>query len=151
MSIEREMSVAGAFSCFSKTLILYWLWRVCQWQKTLCINDLNHKLYQKYVAALGLCHKTTLEKDLKIIGSTFHRTVLQIKKQLAKLITSPLFNIPKFHSTFSFILTNALRFNQRHHFMYKNMCLCFNKSVLNWTFGQSLLHPKKNPIAWNYL
>ncbi len=32
-------------------------------------------------------------------------------------------------------------------FLYKYPCLCFNKSVLNWTFCQSLLCPKKNPIA----
>jgi hypothetical protein len=29
------------------------------------------------------------------------------------------------------------------------MCLCCNKSVLNWTFYQSLLHQKKNSITQN--
>jgi hypothetical protein len=52
---------------------------------------------------------------------------------------------------FSFILINALIFNQRHHFLYKYLCLCFKKSVLNWTFCQSLLRLKKNPIARKYL
>jgi hypothetical protein len=28
-----------------------------------------------------------------------------------------------------------------------NMCFCFNKSVLNWTFCQSLRRLKKNPYA----
>ncbi len=53
--------------------------------------------------------------------------------------------------TISFILINAFRFNQCHHFMYKYLCPCFNKSVLIWTFCQSLLHPKKNPLARKYL
>jgi hypothetical protein len=51
----------------------------------------------------------------------------------------------------SFILINAFGFDQSHHFLYKYLCLCFNKSVLNWTFCQSFLHPKKNPIAQNYI
>jgi len=31
-----------------------------------------------------------------------------------------------------------------------NMCLCYNKSVLNWTFCQLLLCLKKTPIAQNW-
>jgi hypothetical protein len=40
-------------------------------------------------------------------------------------------------------------------FLYKLICLCFNKSVLYWTFCQSLLRSiiqekKKNPIVRKY-
>jgi hypothetical protein len=82
-----------------------------------------------------------LEKDLKIIGWIFCRTILQIKNKLCH------FNFPLEVSFIVFILFNAFRLNQCHHLLYKYLCLCFNKSVLNWTLCQSLFCPKKNPIA----
>jgi hypothetical protein len=56
---------------------------------------------------------TFLEKDLKIIGSLFCRTILQIKNKSLNLKLLP-FNFPPF----PLILINTLRFNQCHHFMY---------------------------------
>ncbi len=70
-------------------------------------------------------------------------------KTFCKLKTICLFNFPNIHSMISFILINAFKINQRHHFLYKCQSFCFNKSVLNWTFCQSLLCPKKNQIAQN--
>jgi hypothetical protein len=75
-----------------------------------------------------------LEKYLKVIGSIFCQTVLQIKTT----------------HKFSFILINAFRFHQCHYFLYKYLRLCYNKSVLNWTFCQLLLCLKKTPIAQNW-
>jgi hypothetical protein len=31
-------------------------------------------------------------------------------------------------------------------FLYKLICLCFNKSVLDWTFGQLLLDRRKTQL-----
>jgi hypothetical protein len=58
-------------------------------------------------------------------------------------------NSPKLIWHILSFLINAFHFNQCRYFLYKFPCLCFNKLVLNWTFCQSLLCQKKNPIARN--
>jgi len=90
-------------------------------------------------------------KDLKNNQlNIFDRTISQIKNKLQIKNTNNHFNFPKTIHNFLSILINPSFFYQHQYFLYKFLCLCFNKSVLKLTFCQSLLHPKENPIAQKY-
>ncbi len=100
-------------------------------------KDWHYKCFLAFILNFHNCYKKCF--TAKLLWPPF-------LKKLPQIVICP------FLSKFPILITLQISFsfNQAFIFMYKYSCLCFNKSVYNWTFCQ-LRNSRENPIVRKFL